>query len=68
MIYYELMIVLFILQLGGCIFLYRIIKQSSFESLTLKELKSVLGTFIFVLIGQLLIISIITYGKIRFGG
>jgi hypothetical protein len=67
MIYYELMIVLFILQLGGCYVLWRIIKKRIMESAVLKELKSVLATFIFVLLGQLLIIAIITYGKIRFG-
>jgi hypothetical protein len=67
MIYYELMIVLFILQLGGCYLLWRIIKKRSIESSILKELKPVLATFIFVLLGQLLIIAIITYGKIRFG-
>ena len=67
MIYYELMIVLFLLQLGGCYALWRIIRKCSVENGILKQLKSVLATFIFVLLGQLLIIAIITYGKIRFG-
>jgi hypothetical protein len=61
------MIVLFITQLGGCYILWRIIKKRNLENAVLKELKSVLNIFLFVSSIQLIIIAIMTYGKIRFG-
>ena len=66
MVYYELMMGIFVLQLYGCYILWRIIKKRNVENAILKELKSALNTFLFVLFGQLFIIAIMTFVKICF--